>query len=120
MLKKVLARIAMAVALTGMFLLGSLALGPVFAAQTQLNTAPTQAVAQISNNGSAEDNVQGPDLDDVEEQVGDQTQIDTGQAGNDATEVAGTEGNVNSPDLDNVENQVGNQTQIDTGQAVEN
>jgi uncharacterized membrane protein YkoI len=71
MLKKVLAGTGIGAALTGMFLLGSLALGPVFA-QTQPNTTPTQAVAQNSNSGSAEDNLKGPDLDKVEDQVGDQ------------------------------------------------
>jgi uncharacterized membrane protein YkoI len=71
MLKKVLAGTGIAAVLTGMFLLGSLALGPVFA-QTQHNTTPTQAVAQSSNNSSAEDNLKGPDFDKVEDQVGDQ------------------------------------------------
>jgi uncharacterized membrane protein YkoI len=52
--------------------------GPVFA-QIQPNTTLTQAVAQSSNNGSAEDNVKGPDLDNVEEQVGDQNQVDQQQ-----------------------------------------
>jgi uncharacterized membrane protein YkoI len=78
MLKKVLTGIGMAAALTGMFLLGSLALGPAFA-QTQANTTPTQAVVQSSNTGSAEDNIRGPDLDNVEEQVGDQNQVDEQQ-----------------------------------------
>ncbi len=42
MLKKVLTGTGIAAALTGMFLLGSVALGPV-SAQTQPNTTPTQA-----------------------------------------------------------------------------
>jgi uncharacterized membrane protein YkoI len=78
MLKKVLAGTGIAAALTGMFLLGSLALGPVFA-QTQVSTTPTQAVVQSTNTGSAEDNIKGPDLDNVEEQVGDQNQVDEQQ-----------------------------------------
>jgi uncharacterized membrane protein YkoI len=52
MLKKVLAGTGIGTALTGIFLLGSLALGPAFA-QVPPNTTPTQAVAQSSNNGSA-------------------------------------------------------------------
>jgi len=78
MLKKVLAGTGMAAALTGMLLLGSLALGPVFA-QTQTNTTPTQAVVQGLNSGSDEGQVKGPDLDNVEEQVGDQNQVDEQQ-----------------------------------------
>jgi uncharacterized membrane protein YkoI len=78
MLKKVLAGTGIAAALTGMFFLGSLALGPVFA-QTEPNTTPTQAVAQGPNNGSAEDNVKGPDVDKVEKQAGDQNQVDEQQ-----------------------------------------
>jgi uncharacterized membrane protein YkoI len=52
MLKKVLTGTGIAAALTGMFLLGSVALGPVFA-QTQPDTTPTQAVVQSSNSDSA-------------------------------------------------------------------
>ncbi len=78
MLKKVLAGTGIATALTGMFFLGSLALGPVFA-QTQPNTTPTQAVVQSPNNSSAEDNINSPDLDNVEEQVGNQSQVDEQQ-----------------------------------------
>jgi uncharacterized membrane protein YkoI len=52
MLKKVLAGTGIAAVLAGMFLLGSLALGPILA-QTQSNTTPTQAVVQSSNSGSA-------------------------------------------------------------------
>lgn len=78
MLKKVLTRVGIAAGLTGMFLLGSLALVPVFA-QAQPNTTPTQAVVQGPNSGSAEDNVKGPDLDKVEDQTGDQNQVDEQQ-----------------------------------------
>jgi len=78
MLKKVLTGTGIAAALTGVFLLGSLAIAPVFA-QTQHTSPPTQAVVQGPNDGSAEDNVQGPDLDNVEEQVGDQNQVDEQQ-----------------------------------------
>jgi uncharacterized membrane protein YkoI len=52
MLKKVLAGTGIAAALTGMFLLGSVALGPV-SALTQTDTTPTQAVVQSSNSDSA-------------------------------------------------------------------
>jgi hypothetical protein len=78
MLKKVLAGAGVAAALTGMFLLGSLALGPAFA-QTQPNATPTQDVVQSSNNSSAEDNINVPDLDNVDEQVGDQNQVEEQQ-----------------------------------------
>lgn len=48
MLKKVLTGAGIAAALAGVFLLGSLAITPVFA-QTQANTTLTQAVVQSSN-----------------------------------------------------------------------
>jgi uncharacterized membrane protein YkoI len=51
MLKKVLTGTGIAAALTGMFLLGSLALGPVFA-ETPSTTTTTQAVVPNSNNSS--------------------------------------------------------------------
>jgi uncharacterized membrane protein YkoI len=78
MLKKVLVGTGIAAALTGMFLLGSLVLAPAFA-QTQHSNSPTQAVTQISNNTPVEDDVQGPDLDKVEEQVEDQNDVDEQQ-----------------------------------------
>lgn len=53
MLKKLLVGGGIAGVLTVGVIIGSLTLGPVFAAQTQPNTNPTQAVAQSSNNGSA-------------------------------------------------------------------
>jgi len=78
MLKKVLTGTGIAAVLAIGVIIGSLTLGPVFA-QTQPNTTPTQAVTQSSNNSSAEDNINGPDLDNVEEQVGDQNQVDEQQ-----------------------------------------
>jgi len=94
MLKKVLAGAGIAAALTAMFFLGSLAVGPVFA-QTQSNATPTQAIVQsVDNDDATEAAMQGPDTDLVEEQVGDQNELD-------ADEPA-----VEGPDLDNVENQV--------------
>ncbi len=90
MLKKVLVGTGIAAALTCMFLLGSLTIGPVFA-QTQTDNALTQVVSQSSNNGSTEDKMQGPDLDNVDQQVGNQTQIDKGQTGNDETDVTNAE-----------------------------
>ena len=78
MLKKVLTGTGIAASLTGMFLLGSLALGPVFA-QIPHNTTPTQVVVQNSGNSSAEDKAKGPDVDKVEEQAGDQNQVDEQQ-----------------------------------------
>jgi len=67
MLKKVPTGTRIAAALTGMFLLGSLVMTPG-CAQTPANTTPTQAVIQSSIAGSAEDNIKGQDLDNVEEQ----------------------------------------------------
>jgi uncharacterized membrane protein YkoI len=77
MLKKVLAGIGIAATFTGMFLLGSFALGPVFA-QMQYNNSSTQVVAQSTDNGSAKVSVQ--DLNEAEEQVGDQNQVDEQQS----------------------------------------
>jgi uncharacterized membrane protein YkoI len=54
MLKKILIGTGAAAALTGVFLLGSLAIAPAFA-QTPANTAPTPAVVQSSNTGSVEE-----------------------------------------------------------------
>jgi uncharacterized membrane protein YkoI len=67
MLKKISTRSNIAAVLTGMFLLGSLVMIPGCAGM-QANTTPTQAIIQSSNTGSAEDNIKGPDLDNVEEQ----------------------------------------------------
>jgi len=78
MLKKVPTGTRIAAALTGMFLLGSLVMTPG-CAQTPANTTPTQAVIQSSIAGSAEDNISGPDLDNVEEQAGDQNEVDEQQ-----------------------------------------
>jgi len=67
MLKKRPTGTGIAAALTGMFLLGSLVITPG-CAQTPANTIPTQAVIQSSITGSAEGNIKGPDLDNIEEQ----------------------------------------------------
>jgi uncharacterized membrane protein YkoI len=66
MLKKMPTRSNIAVVLTSMFLLGSLIMMPG-CAQT-----PAQAAVLSSDASSAEGNISGPDLDNVEEQVGDQ------------------------------------------------
>ena len=70
MLRKMRIRSNIAAVLTGVFLLVSLVLIPG-CAQT-----PAQAGALSSDASSAEDNINGPDLDNVEEQVGDQNEID--------------------------------------------
>lgn len=75
MLKKVLTRISIVALLTGMFLLGSLG-----CAQMPANTTSSQAAVLGSNASSAEDNIGGPDLDNVEEQVGDQNEVDEQQS----------------------------------------
>jgi uncharacterized membrane protein YkoI len=78
MLKKVLTGTGIAAVLTIGVIIGSLTLGPVFA-QTQDTTTPVQSVVQSSGNDSAEAKVKGADLDKVEEQVGDQNQVDEQQ-----------------------------------------
>jgi uncharacterized membrane protein YkoI len=78
MLKKVLTGTGIAAALTAMYFLGSLAVAPVLA-QSQSSATSTQVVVQSSNSSSAEDNVKGADLDNVEDQVGDQNQVDEQQ-----------------------------------------
>jgi uncharacterized membrane protein YkoI len=67
MLKKMPTRSNIAAVLTGMFLLGSLVMIPG-CAQMQPNTTPLRAIVLGSNASSAEDNINGPDLDNVEEQ----------------------------------------------------
>lgn len=78
MLKKMSTRSNIAAAVTGMFLLGSLVMVPGCAGM-QANTTPLQAAVLGSNASSAEDNINGPDLDNVEEQVGDQNEVDEQQ-----------------------------------------
>jgi len=78
MLKKRPTGTGIAAALTGMFLLGSLIMMPG-CAQTPANTTPLQAAVIGSNANSAEDSINGPDLDNIEEQVGDQNEVDEQQ-----------------------------------------
>jgi len=78
MLKKVPTRSNIAALLTGVFLLASLAMIPG-CAQMPANTTPLQAGVLGSSATSAEDNINGPDLDNVEEQVGDQNEVDEQQ-----------------------------------------
>ena len=76
--KKVLAGIGIAATAAVVFLLGSLGLVPAFAAQASHNSDATQAVVQspTDDDDLAEAAVNGPDTDAVEEQVGDQTELD--------------------------------------------
>jgi len=67
MLKKRPTGTGIAAALTGMFLLGSLVMISG-CAQTPANNTPLQAAVLSSNAGSTGDNINGPDLDNVEEQ----------------------------------------------------
>jgi len=78
MLKKVPTRSNIAAVLTGMFLLVSLVVIPGCAGMPA-NTSPTQAAVLSSDASSAEDNISGPDLDNVEEQAGDQNEVDEQQ-----------------------------------------
>jgi uncharacterized membrane protein YkoI len=76
MLKKVLAGTGIAAVLTAGFLLGSLTLGPVFA-QTQHTNPPAQTVVQSpSDDDTAEAKVKEADMDEVDEQVEEQTEVD--------------------------------------------
>jgi uncharacterized membrane protein YkoI len=78
MLKKLRTRSNIAVVLTGVFLLVSLVAIPGCAG-TAANTSPTQAAVLSSEASTAEDNTTGPDLDNVEEQAGDQNEVDEQQ-----------------------------------------
>jgi uncharacterized membrane protein YkoI len=71
MLRKMRIRGNIAAVLTGVFLMVSLVVIPGCA-----QTTPTQADVLSSATSSAEDNESGPDLDNVEEQVGDQNEVD--------------------------------------------
>lgn len=74
MLKNRLTGSSIAVVLTCLFLLGSLVMMSGCA-----QTTPTQSPVLSSGTSSAEDNISGPDLDNVEEQVGDQNEVDEQQ-----------------------------------------
>jgi uncharacterized membrane protein YkoI len=71
--KRLLIGTGIAAVATAGFLLGNLALGPVFA-QPQPATSPTpaQCAMQSADDDAAEAAVEGPDVDAVEEEVGDQ------------------------------------------------
>jgi len=75
MLKRVPTRSNIAAVLTGTFLLVSL-VAIQGCAGLPANTSLTQAAGLAS---SAEDNTSGPDMDNVEEQVGDQSEVDEQQ-----------------------------------------
>jgi len=76
MLKKLLMGGGIAGVLTLGAIIGSLTLAPVLANQTDANL-PAQAVVQsVEDDDATEAAVAGPDLDDVEEQVGDQSELD--------------------------------------------
>lgn len=95
MLKKLLMGGGIAGVLILGTIIGSLTLAPVFAQPTDANP-PAQATVQgIKDDDAAEAVVAGPDLDYVEEQVGDRSELD------DAAEAA-----VEDADLDNIDNQV--------------
>lgn len=95
MLKKLLMGGGIAGVLILGTIIGSLTLAPVSAQPTDANP-PAQAIVQsVEDDDATEAVVAGPDLDDVEEQVGDQSELD------DAAEAA-----VEGADLDNIDNQV--------------
>jgi len=71
--KRLLVGTGIAAVAIASFLLGNLTIGPVFA-QTQPATSPTpaQCDVQSADDDAAEAAVEGPDVDAVEEEVGDQ------------------------------------------------
>jgi uncharacterized membrane protein YkoI len=79
MFKKMLTVPGIVAVLAAVFLLGSLSLGTVFA-QTQHTSPPAQAAVQsVEDDDAAEAALKGPDTDAVEEQVGDQNELDEQQ-----------------------------------------
>jgi len=96
MLKKLLMGVGIAGVLILGTIIGSLTLAPVFAQPTDANPPAQAAVQGIEDDDAAEAAEQGPDMDSVEEQVGDQNELDA-----DADEAA-----LEDSDLDNVENRV--------------
>jgi uncharacterized membrane protein YkoI len=74
MSNKLPTRSNIAAVLTGVFLLVSLVVIPGCA-----QTTSTQAAGLSSGTSCAEDNISGPDLDNVEEQAGDQNEVDEQQ-----------------------------------------
>jgi uncharacterized membrane protein YkoI len=78
MLQKMPTRSKIAAVLAGTFLLVSL-VAIQGCAGLPTNTALAQAAVLSSNASSAEDSIDGPDLDNVEEQAGDQNEIDEQQ-----------------------------------------
>ena len=77
-------------------IIGSLTLAPVFAHSTDANPPAQAAVQSVEDDDATEAAVAGPDLDDVEEQVGDQSELDVDAA----------EATVEGADLDDIDNQV--------------
>lgn len=76
MLKKVLTGTGIAAVLVIGVVMGSLTLGPVFA-QSQHTNPPAQTVVQSPNDDdTAEANVKGADVDNVDEQVEEQAEVD--------------------------------------------
>lgn len=73
MLKRLLVGGGLAGVLTVGIIVGSLTLGPVFAHSPD-NTPPVQAVAQGADDGAIEAAGQGPNMDDVEEEVDDRNE----------------------------------------------
>jgi len=80
--KKIIAGIATTAAAA--FILGSLGIMPALA-QTSHDTNGTQATLQtVYDDDATEATVEGPDMDTVEEQVGDQIELDDDDAAEDA------------------------------------
>ena len=99
MLKKVLVGTAIVAVLMTTFLLSGVAFG----------SASGHTPSSVGDD-AAEALVKGPDTDAVEEQVGNQTELDE-NVGDDAAEAL-----VEGQDTDAVEEQVGNQTELDEQQ----
>lgn len=77
MLKKVLTGAGIASVLTLGVIIGATTIGSAFAAQPQHTNPVAQAAVQnVNSNEPSEAAVEGPDTDLVEEQVGDQNELD--------------------------------------------
>lgn len=106
--KKVLAGIGIAATVAVVCLLGSLGVVPAFA-QAPPSTNGTQAIVQsVEDDDATEAAVKGLDTDDIEleEQVGEQNELDSEDESDDAAEAA-----VKGPDTDSVEEQAGEQVE---------
>ena len=94
MLKKLTTRTGIIAVITAVLLLGVLSAGTVLAASSDTSSTDQVAVQDIEDDDTAEAEAEGPDLDDVEEEVEEENEDD------DAIE------NADEDDADGIDNQV--------------